>query len=295
MTITRGRWILIVILGGSLTAAGALSIKRWPQLIDRFRKPKVTAPSPTVDDATTVPPFSTLEPERYRAIRVTTATETVSGANAATVVSVEKVLISRDGVNRREEYSVYDLSGTTVYLETSGKRFLLLPDKKIYTDLDEAAPQVESVSANEGADFSPDRLLHESSTAARYRKVGSEMLGDRKTSKYEVSVSDETSDKTETLVWVDDELGMPIKSETRFNDASGSTTNMTMELKDLSREVDATVFLLPPDFKKVDYAVLHSETVRARNAASKSKTIGSEPIPLLQASEGAFLFHTLRN
>src|SRR4051812_9464799 len=271
MTITRGRWILIVILGGSLTAAGALSIKRWPQLIDRFHKRKVTAPTLTVDEATTVPPFSTLEPERYRATRITTATETVSGANTPTVVSVEKVLISRDGVNRREEYSVYDLSATTVYLETSGKRFLLLPDKKIYTDLDEAAPQVESDSANEGADFSPDRLLHESSTATRYRKVGSEMLGDRKTSKYAVSVSDETSDKTETLVWVDDEFGMPIKSETRFNDASGSTTNMTMELKDLSREVDATVFRLPPDYKKVDYALLHSETVRARHAASKSK------------------------
>ena len=270
MTITRGRWILIVILGGSLTAAGALSIKRWPQLVNRFRKPNVTASSPPVEEATAVPPFSTLEPERYRATRVTTATETAGGATAPTVVSVEKVLITRDGVNRREEYSVNDLAAT-VYLETSGKRFLLLPEKKIYSNLDEAASELESDSANEGADFSPDRLLHESSTAARYRKVGSEMIGDRKTSKYAVSVTDETSDKTETLMWVDDELGMPIKSETRSSDASGSTTSLTMELKDVSRDVDATVFQLPQDYKPVDYAVLHGEIVRARSAANKSK------------------------
>src|SRR3982750_4140926 len=99
---TRGRWIIIVILGGSLTAAGALTIKRWPQLINRLRNAPVTSPSPTVDDATAVPPFSTLEPERYRATRVTTTTETVSGTSTPTVVSVEKVLITRDGVNRRE-------------------------------------------------------------------------------------------------------------------------------------------------------------------------------------------------
>src|SRR4051794_11734612 len=115
---TRGRWIIIVILGGSLTAAAALTIKRWPQLINRLRNAPVTSPSPTVDDSTTVPPFSTLEPERYRATRVTTATETGNGGNSPTVVSVEKLVITRDGVNRREEYSVNDPAVTTVYLET---------------------------------------------------------------------------------------------------------------------------------------------------------------------------------
>jgi hypothetical protein len=84
----------------------------------------------------------------------------------------EKSMIARDGESRREEFN----SGTeamTVYLQTGAGTFLLFPARKLFADLNEPAVEGTEPEQN-GADFSPNRLLHESSAEARYQIIGSE-------------------------------------------------------------------------------------------------------------------------
>ena len=83
--------------------------------------------------AFTTPPFSTKEPDRYQAIRITSVTETGSNENSSSSQS-NQVLIARDGEKRREEYSA-GASGQIVYLEIPAGRFIVLPASRMYADL----------------------------------------------------------------------------------------------------------------------------------------------------------------
>jgi len=249
---TRGRWILATLVVASLIA-GALAYKQWPHLLKRFRQsPQVT--TVTSDQPSSTPPFSTREPERYQAARVITEIEKAAdGAQSAPLV--EKLLIARDGQNRREEFR--GSGGLMVYLDTAAGQFLLLPEKKLYAPATPAgAENVEVSPATEITNFSPERLLHETSATAVYQKLGAEALAGRATTKYRVIEGNngDQPEETMTLIWVDDELGLPVKTETSSNSAI-----MTIELKDIRREVDPQLFELPKDYKKVDFATLNKE------------------------------------
>ena len=88
-----------------------------------------------------------------------------------------------------------------------------------------------------------------------YQKVGAESMSGRNTEKYRVIVNaarPENVSKCEMLVWVDVELGMPIKSEIRSPDG----WSMTSELSGISLTVDNSLFQIPGDYKKVKAAEL---------------------------------------
>ena len=96
-----------------------------------------TGPADAGKAALTTPPFSTKEPDRYQAIRITTFTGTGSTGKASSS-QTNQVLIARDGEKRREEYSA-GASGQIVYLEIPGGRFIVLPANRLYADLGTAS------------------------------------------------------------------------------------------------------------------------------------------------------------
>lgn len=200
------------------------------------------------------PPFATKEPERYQATRVITTSEggetTMQGAGGS------RTLIARDGERRREDYE--GASGEKIsYLQLPEGSYVLLPAKKLYAELKpETGGAGNDRAANVPPDFSPDKLLNETRPESRYEKLGAETLSGRATTKYRVIVSGKTGAakevKTESLVWVDESLGMPVKTETTSTVGSGSWAIMTMELRDIKEEVDAGMFELPSDYRKVE-------------------------------------------
>lgn len=157
----------------------------------------------------------------------------------------------RDGVNRREEYEAAGL-GTIVFLEIAAGRFVMLPRARLYASPDES-------SINTGLDglrvesetVSPDFLLNESAVSTEYQKVGEEVRSGRKTTKYRVITrSENVSIQSETLIWIDETLGMPIASQFVTSNANLST-RVSMELHDISTEVEPGLFALPADYRKV--------------------------------------------
>jgi len=187
------------------------------------------------------PPFQTREPDRYRAIR----NITVVGANGQTVIT--KNLIARDGELRRAESQV--ASKTIAYLERPEGKVVLLPNEKIYAEVtpDTSLPTNQD---SETLERSPEGLLHADVGNTSYQKLGKEAIGQRRTDKYRVVVNAASAGSvsvSETLIWIDEALGMPIRSETKSADG----TRVLMELSDVSVEVDNVLFQIPKDYQKV--------------------------------------------
>lgn len=223
-----------------------------------------------VEGTSSTPPFATKEPERYQAVRVIESSGGVE--TAATAQPGSRTLIARDGERRREDYE--SSTGEKIsYLQLPGASYVLLPAKKLYAELKpetegKAIRQAESVPP----DFSPDRLLNETRPESLYEKLGAEDLNGRATMKYRVTVRGQMGAgrevKTESIVWVDEGLGMPVKTETTSSGGSASGARVTMELRDIKETVDAGLFELPEGYRKVEARELFREM---NGAASSGK------------------------
>jgi len=204
--------------------------------------------SDTVVSAT--PPFQTTEPERYR------ITRTMTNVTADGKTNVITHTVAKDGELRRIEAEF--VSGKMIFLDRPEGKLLLLPDEKVYADQSNSPPPVSSYED----ESSPERLLHTDTANSSYQKLGAESISGRKTEKYRVVVNAANAanvSSSETLIWFDEALGMAIRSETKSFDGSRST----MELSNISLEVDKNLFQVPNDYKKItaiellDYLAKH--------------------------------------
>ena len=185
------------------------------------------------------PPFKTKEPARYRGTRITTM-QTSNGETDLT-----KSFIARNGDMRRYE------SGTgaaqTVYLERPEGRFVLLPTEKVYADIT-ATPEISGTQEDVTAEW----MVHSENGTTSFQKLGTEVVGGRKTEKYRIVVNTPASGSvivSEALIWIDEALQMPIRSEMTGSDG----VKVTTELTDVALDVDNHVFQVPDDYQKITY------------------------------------------
>ena len=215
-------------------------------LVAACRSQNEPSTTPIVSPDTIVsstPPFQTREPDRYRATR----TITIVTAGGKTVVT--KNSIARDGELRRDESETS--SKRVAYLDGPDGRFVLLPDDKVYADL----ATETNFSAGDEEEISPERLLHGDAANTTYQKIATEMIGGRNTSKYRIVVNSSTPGNvslSETLIWIDETLNMPVRSET----TSADGTKITMELSEVRTDVEKSVFQVPDDYQKIAFSEL---------------------------------------
>jgi outer membrane lipoprotein-sorting protein len=185
------------------------------------------------------PPFATTEPERYRATRTIT-----TAANGQTLVT--KYSIARDGEQRRDES---DSNGQrVVYLTLAEGRFVLLPDEKIYAAITDEALN----TGEQDGESSPDRLLHTELVTPTFQKLGNETFAGRPLQKYRVVVNSSGGENVsvgETLLWFDEALHMPVRTEI----SSPNGSHVTTELADVVLNVDPRLFEIPKDFQKIGF------------------------------------------
>ncbi|HEY6189675.1 MAG TPA: hypothetical protein VIW80_18620 [Pyrinomonadaceae bacterium] len=210
----------------------------------------------TSDNTSKTPPFSTKEPERYTATMVVTGS---LGGNAPSIPGISNLLsrelkIARDGDKRRVDYEL--IPGARMSdLQTPAGHFMLLHSKKLYAEVKPGeAGDLTAAARNLPSDFSPDKLINEQSPGANYEKLGTETVNGRATTKYRVKTTgkgEASGMQTETIVWVDESLGMPVKSETTSTGERASGSKVTMEMRDIKQEADPSLFEMPKDYKKV--------------------------------------------
>lgn len=208
------------------------------------------------DNTSKTPPFSTKEPDRYQATMVVTGS---LGGDSPAIPGVSNLLsremqIARDGDRRRVDYEL--IPGARMSdLQIPAGHYMLLHSKKLYAEVKPgAAGDLTSAASNLPSDFSPDKLINETNPGANYEKLGTETLNGRTVTKYKVTTTGKGEGRgltTETLVWIDESLGMPVKSETVSTGEQSRGSKVTMELRDIKQEVDQALFELPKDYKKV--------------------------------------------
>ena len=159
---------------------------------------------------------------------------------------VSTIAIFRDGEARREENN--SQSKQIVYLDLPNGRFILVPDERVYAAVEDGP------TAPLDTDGSADLYLHTAPIQTSYENLGSEVVNGQNASKYKVTVNDSSiKDVTEreSLIWIDESLGMPVKSVTRS--AAGTRT---MELTRINLSVDKRIFEIPKDYRKIEAAAL---------------------------------------
>ncbi|HSL54042.1 MAG TPA: hypothetical protein VK868_06585 [Pyrinomonadaceae bacterium] len=208
-----------------------------------------TTPSPDTVVSST-PPFQTKEPERYRAVR------TITAVNAEGQSVVTKAFVARDGESRR--YESTGVPKTTVHLTTPEGQFFLLPVEKVYADVtDESRGSADPIE--DGLESSPDALLHTDAGTTSYQRLGNEVIAGRNTNKYRIVVNSPGApnvSQSETLMWIDETLQMPIKSETKSDG-----TYVTMEISEIKFEVEKSLFTIPEGYQKVTFTELRKRLI----------------------------------
>lgn len=135
------------------------------------------------------------------------------------------------------------------YLYLPEGKFLLVPDEKVFVDLTKA-DGTETPGIDEASESSPDRLLHTDPVATSYQQIATETVNGRTAQKYRVVVNSSSGTNVsvnETLIWIDEDVHMPIKSETTSSDRK----RVTMELSDISFDVDRSAFQIPEGYEKI--------------------------------------------
>ena len=221
---------------GAVIAVSVLAIASC-----RSQSPNVSTAGNQSSDTvvSSTPPFQTKEPERYHAVR------TITTVNASGESLVTKTSVARDGELRRHE------SGKIVYLDVPEGKFVLLPGEKLYADLTEGS----TINADQGEEISPEGLLHEDVGSTSYQKLGTEEIAGRNTNKYRIVVNNSAApnvSQSETVMWVDEALQMPVRSETKSADG----TRVTMELSEIKLEADKDLFKVPKDYQKLTFSEL---------------------------------------
>jgi hypothetical protein len=205
------------------------------------------------DETASTPPFSTKEPERYQATVVITS----SGGQGSPLGGLANMLngqkfVARDADKRR--FDVEMMGAKVTLLQLPDGYYMLYGPKKLYAEVKPG--EGDALPQNATSDFSPDKLINSATTGARYEKLGTEDVNGRATTKYRVTAKGSTGEAkdvtTESIVWVDEILGMPIKTETTSTGSGANNTKVTTELRDISLDVDPKLFVLPADYKKVE-------------------------------------------
>lgn len=214
---------------------------------------KASEPAPTETPATdtvvsTTPPFKTREPESYSAKR----TITTSGPNGEGFV--ESMLVGRDGLIRREESTTKEAQ--FVYLDSPQGRFILWSEQRVYAVLERDFG--DPSSADEEEADSPDRLLHAEPSMTSYHFLGTDTVAGRNAAKYRVTVNSQAMadvNANENLIWIDNALNMPIKSEMRSSDGVVVVT----ELSDIKLPPDKQLFQIPAGYEKIPFSALQKQ------------------------------------
>jgi hypothetical protein len=228
------------------------------------------------DNTSKTPPFSTKEPERYQATMIVSGS---LGGDSPAMPGVSNLLsrevrIARDGEKRRYDYELIPGAKMTNLQLPSGN-YLLLHSKKLYAEVKPgAAGDLTAAARNLPSDFSPEKLINETNPGANYEKLGTEELNGRTVTKYRVTTTGKGEGRglaTQTIIWIDESLGMPVKSETTSTGEQARGSRVTMELREIKQEVDQSLFELPKDYKKVS-----SEEITAQMIPSLGGLLGGD-------------------
>jgi hypothetical protein len=195
--------------------------------------------------------FTTREPERY-SVRMSIDAQAQVNNRPANPQPIQ-FNFSKIGADRRWEFNMPNV-GPAIYLEKSGLKYLILPSQNKYVEIN---PNELGLNQDMGQLLTPVGMLEQlKNRAPQAQSLGTEQLSGRQAMKWQFAGQAQTGTQTgkavaDSLVWVDQETGLPLRSEIVVNTTGGDTARITSITENLQLNPDESLFNVPDGMQKV--------------------------------------------
>jgi hypothetical protein len=219
-----------------------------------------------VNAATAPSTIAAREPDTYKATIVFTAQ--TEGGDKTVGIPTLTADVARSGNDRRLSFKLPDGSDL-VYLERGGVQYGIAPARKQYAELTPAATGFQLHRL-----MTPGQIVAHLDRLQGIQLVGEESMGGRTALKYSYARTSQTNTsagevKTQSFVYVDKDTGLPLRAEL-FSEASGNVqgvkgANVVAEMRDITTNVDPSLFEIPTGFNKVPEAQVRAQVDAVAN------------------------------
>lgn len=179
-------------------------------------------------------PFQNKEPEQFQ-------TEIVITNLTGGEKNERRYFLARNGAQRLTVFNRGEKKQTSVLQTTGGKIFFISDEKKNYREKPSPAAQ----TGNELSEFLTTKWLNQKTNAA-FEKLGAE----NNLTKYRVRLAD--SNASEILIFVDENLKLPVKQEFYSTSGEEKTLMFSVELKNFSLQAEDKLFDLPKNYQEIN-------------------------------------------
>ena len=269
---TDGRWpVFILSFAFAVVALAASACSRGANVNTNINTNANTnvnanATGANVNASTAPSTIAAREPETYKATIVFTAQ--TEGGDRAVGIPTLSADVARSGADRRLSFKLPDNSDL-VYIEKGGVQYGVAPARKQYAEL---TPEATGFQLHRL--MTPGQLVAHLDRLRGIELVGEEQLAGRTAVKYRYARTAQTQTsagevKTESFIYVDKDTGLPLRAEL-FSEASGNVqgvkgANVVAEMRDITTNVDPSLFEIPPGFTKVPEAQVRAQVDAVAN------------------------------
>jgi hypothetical protein len=219
-----------------------------------------------VNAATAPSTIAAREPDTYKATIVFTAQ--TEGGDRTVGIPQLSADVARSGNDRRLSFKLPDGSDL-VYLEKGGVQYGIAPARKQYAEL---TPEATGFQLHRL--MTPGQLVAQIDRLKGIEFVGEEQQAGRTALKYRYARTAQTQTsagevKTESFIYVDKDTGLPLRAEL-FSEASGNVqgvkgANLVAEMRNITTNVDPSLFEIPAGFNKVPEAQVRAQVDAVAN------------------------------
>ena len=250
-----GALALVCLLLAAACQQGAVTVETNTNATNA-NAPANTNASPATTAAATL---AAREPARYRA----TLAFTVE-AEGKQPQALPPMQVARDGDNRRYAINLPAI-GEVIFLDRADKRYLIMTQRKQYVELNQQTTGFDVRS------LTPGQMVARLQQQPGVQLVGDDQLNGRGVVKYRYSATAKTTTQagevhTDNFIYVDKDTGLPLRVE-GYGQSTGNVKGVNSgrvvaEMKDISTDVDPTLFDLP-----TGYAQITQEQIRQQMTA----------------------------
>lgn len=219
------------------------------------------------NEAPTGASIDTREPDQYSAT-VTLKLEVTGTQNISTPpLSAE---FARNGANRRIAFKLPG-GDQVIYLDRADKRYVILPNRKQYAEID-----AQSTGFDVPSVMTPAQIINQVKKVSGCENTGEETFGGRTAIKYRCAAAAKTGTqagevKTESFIYVDKDTNLPLHSESVVsssgNVGGASAVKIVTEMSNIQTTAPANAFDEPTGMSKVDPAQVRSQVEAVLKAA----------------------------
>lgn len=219
------------------------------------------------------------EPECY-SVAMTISVQAIT-SEAPAPMATEQFTLARFDSDRRWSFVLPTPLGQVVYLEKSGLRYLVFFERKQYVEL---APNTLDLQLS--STFGPGAVAGQLKSRAQFEQLGLEPVNGRTALKYRVTGAGEAAARADGVIFVDQETGLPLRSEINIALPAGAKSRMIVEARDVQLNPDRTQFDVPAGMKKVtpQEAKQQIESFASALRPFADALSGKQPAPVAEAN-----------